>query len=122
MLLINCSGHPAPMIDVDGNDIDLDVVDIDVPNLDIPNASFQDVAHDLMNDILDNVDKDVLMRGNFQVMLPGLTPLAVSLLTLLHGFIGHFPSVRSSVRVDGGFRLSDPIDLFQVRLDGRDLR
>lgn len=117
-ILFNLSGHPVPA----GAD-EFEVLDAGVvPNVDMTDSQSIPTA---ATEIVSQLPKDVLSKGNFTVVLPGLTPLAVAIVTVLHGVSGGFNfRVAYSVREqDGAFRLIDqPLDLFQIRLDSRELR
>jgi len=51
------------------------------------------------------------------VALPGLSPLAALVLTIIHGLTGSFPTVQPLVRGESGFVPGPQIDLQTLRND-----
>lgn len=109
------SGHPAPKGATEEFET---VVDVPVPNAPFTSRGIATTAGALVAEA-EKASGGAVAWGDFEVMLPGLTPLAAAVLACLHGKSGAFPSVRFAVRTDGGFVLSDPLDLFTLRLSAR---
>ncbi len=113
-VLFNLSGHPTPP----GAE-ELEVISLPSPNVELTPASIQQAALETVK----SLPLDVVATGNYEVMLPGLTPLAIALMVVLHGVSGHFPRVRFAVRGEQGFKLHEESwDLMALRLSARELR
>lgn len=111
-VLFNLSGHPAPMGSPE------DTVTVPVPNV----VMAPDKISEAATVLVDTLPEDVVARGQYEVILPGMTPLAAAVLAVLHGRTGCFPMIRFSSRRDGGFVLSEPLDLQNLRLAARESR
>lgn len=116
MLLVNLSGHPAPR----GSEA-FAVCDVPVANVPVSARGVAAAATDLLGKVL-AAHREEVMRGEYQVLLPGMTPLAAAVLALLHGVAGHFPAIRFAVKGETGFRLSEPMDLQALRTSAREIR
>lgn len=113
MLLVNLSGHPAPR----GSE-GFEVFDVPVANVPVSAEGIAAAATDLVGGVL-ATHREEVMRREFQVILPGMTPLAAAVLAQLHGVAGHFPAIRFAVKGETGFRLSEPMDLQALRTSAR---
>lgn len=111
-VLFNLSGHPAPIGSPEGT------ITIPIPNVTMTPEKIAEAAEALVDQLPD----DIVTRGQYEVMLPGMTPLAAAVLAVLHGRTGCFPVIRFSVRRNGGFVLSEPLDLQNLRLAARERR
>jgi len=60
-----------------------------------------------------------LMNSGDQVVvaLPGLSPLAALVLTIIHGLTGSFPVIQTLIRSDSGFIPGPQVDLQTLRND-----
>jgi hypothetical protein len=60
-----------------------------------------------------------LMGSGDQVVvaLPGLSPLAALVLTIIHGLTGSFPVIQTLIRSDSGFIPGPQVDLQTLRND-----
>lgn len=112
MYLFNLSGHTPPK---GSEEFDV-IVNRDIPNI----APTPEAVARQAFELVDSLPQEALREGGFEVILPGMTPLAAAVLAVIHGRYGQFPAIRFAVRqADGTFRLSGRIDLQQVRMDGR---
>ncbi|MGI9951262.1 CRISPR-associated protein Csx15 [Moorellaceae bacterium AZ2] len=115
MYLFNLSGHTPPR---GSEEFDV-IVNRDIPNIPpVPEAVARQ-AFELVN----SLPQDVVREGGFEIILPGMTPLAAAVLAVIHSRYGQFPSIRFAVRQsDGTFKLSGRIDLQGLRLESSALR
>ncbi len=117
MLLLNFSGHPAPR----GTDKDkMDVIDLP-PVITNPlpievNKSVQTLVDEACND---EKVREAIVRGEYQVLLPGYSPLAAALISELAGRTGRLPTVRWGVRRRDKYYLSPPCRLQANRTAAR---
>jgi len=120
-ILLNLSGHPAPRGAEEAFD---KVVSIPVPNVDLGRAeAIKEAAQSLVKQALEDAElKEALRRGEAAVILPGASVLAGTVLAVLEGFSGTLPKLFWAVRTEGGFTLSEGLDLSELRLAGRSLR
>ncbi|MGI9862720.1 CRISPR-associated protein Csx15 [Moorella naiadis] len=115
MVLFNLSGHTPP----GGSEIYEQIVNITIPNIPVTNEGITNFA----KKILKTLPQYTMEKGEFEVILPGMTPLAAVVLAMLHGQYGQFPIIRFAVRQPNGtFKLSEPLDLQEVRLAAREER
>ena len=120
-ILLNLSGHPAPR----GAEKAFDkVVTVPVPTVDLGRAeAIKEAAQSLVKQALEDAElKEALRRGEAAVILPGASVLAGTVLAVLEGFSGTLPKLFWAVRTEGGFTLSEGLDLSELRLAGRSLR
>lgn len=119
-LLFNMSGHPLAngMLKKVKN---YTVVDIPIPNVDLstPKKLVNSIIQ-LMAPMFEYTRE--LKTGEYEILFPGMSPLAIAVLTTLHGLSGHFPTFRWTYRTEDGFALSDKMDLQKIRLEARDDR
>jgi hypothetical protein len=112
MVLFNLSGHTPP----EGSEIYEQIINVTIPNIPVNNESIVGYA----KKIIKTLPKYNLERGDFEVLLPGMTPLAAVILAMIHGKYGQFPIIRYGVRQPNGtFKLSEALDLQEVRLAAR---
>lgn len=111
-ILFNLSGHPAPVGSPE------DVITLAIPNVVMSPEKIAEAAKALV----DQLPEDIVARGQYEVLLPGMAPLAAAVLAVLHGRSGFFPAIRFSVRRDEGFVISEPLDLQDLRLAAREKR
>lgn len=120
MTLLNLSGHPAPR---GAEETFSKVVSVQVPNVDLSSATaVAEVSKALVKSALETEAKEAILRGEVAVLLPGASALAGAVLAALVGASGQFPKLFWAVRTEGGFVLSEGLDLAQLRLEGRALR
>ena len=119
-ILLNLSGHPAPR----GAEEAFEVYSVKVPNVDLSRSeAVAEAAESLVRKALEEAEvKEVLLRGEAAVILPGASALAGAVLAVLLGFSGTLPELFWAVRTEGGFVLSEGLDLGELRLAGRALR
>jgi len=116
-LLFNYSGHPLPS----------EPKGYLIKNFEIPTADLNtpkkvvDTVTSLLKPAYEEY-KDEILKGQYEIVLPGMSVLSTSFLVVLHGLSGHFPTIRYIYRIDSGFKLSEPFDLQKVRLTARDSR
>lgn len=119
-VLFNISGHPLPE-----NPKGYVTVDIQVPTADL---STPEKVIDLVKTLLALPYKDhldPLMKGEYEVVLPGMSIVAAVSIAILHGIGGHFPTLRWTYpdpTEKGKFKLSKPFDLQKLRIDSREAR
>jgi len=122
-LLINMSGHPLhpeTAKEVLSNGFSK-VLDIPVPNIDQTEGGFVEAAKSLV-EIVYKKHKKVLATGDFAILPPGLAPLSIGVISLLHGISGHFPTVVFLVRRDSRFAFGGCIDVQSLRNESRNFR
>ncbi len=112
MVLFNLSGHTPP----DGSNIYDQIYNVTIPNISLEAKSIIFFA----KKALSTLPQEILERGDFEIILPGMTPLAATVLAMIHGQYGQFPIIRYALKAEGGmFKLSEPIDLQEVRVKAR---
>jgi len=112
MYLFNLSGHTPPK---GSEEFDV-IINRDIPNIPPTPEAIARQAFELV----ESLPQEVLRQGGFEVILPGMTPLAGATLAVIHGRYGQFPAIRFAVRQsDGTFKLSGRIDLQEIRMGGR---
>ena len=120
-ILVNLSGHPAPR----GAEGAFDkVFSVPVPTVDLARKkALAEAAQSLVSQALEDAEvKEALLRGEAAVILPGASALAGAVLAVITGISGTFPEIRWAVRAEGGFVLSEGLDLATQRVAGRALR
>ncbi len=118
--LLNLSGHPVP----EGTKETFGkVVSVPVPNVDLGSGTaVVKAAKALVTSALETEAKEAILRGEVAVLLPGASVLAGAVLAVLVGVSGIFPKLYWAVRTEGGFVLSEELDLSGLRLEGRSFR
>jgi len=118
--LLNLSGHPVP----EGVEETFKVTSVSVPNIELAQkGAVAEASRSLVKQALENAEvEEALLYGEAVVLLPGMTALAVGVLSVLTGFSGSFPETRTVVRTSEGFKLSDDLGLGELKLAGRALR
>lgn len=110
--LFNLSGHSVPPTN---NKFDV-IVNRDYPNI----PPFPEAIRRQAVKLVDSLPQDVLERGDFEVILPGMTPLAAAVIAVIESRRGALPCIRFAVKQpDGTYRLSGRIDLQQIRAEGQ---
>jgi hypothetical protein len=127
MILLNFLGHPVPGPKPLHKLMWKKIVTVPVPTIymapEIAHNQVVERAGQMVREILQDPEvRAALSRGEYEVILPGLTPLSVTLIAILHGLTGHFPRIRFSIRTEGGYVLSEQLDLQVIRIQARDLR
>jgi len=115
MILLNFSGHPAPR----GTE-DMEVIDIPLV---IANPLPSEVSAKARA-VVDMACKDekvreCIARGEYQVLLPGYSPLAAALISELAGRTGRLPTVRWAIRRKDKYYISPPCRLQANRTAAR---
>jgi len=120
-ILLNLSGHPAPR---GAEEAFEKVFSVEVPNVDLSRKrALAEAAQSLVSQALEDAEaKEALLHGEAAVILPGASALAGAVLAVLVGVTGTFPVLHWAVRTEGGFALSEGLDLSELRLAGRALR
>ena len=101
-LIINMSGHPLSNYTLDSIKIKYNVNEDNVVNVKIPNVDLEKID-EFATEIINNLYSDYsqqLLTGNYAIIPPGLSPLAILVVTLLHGLTGFFPILQPLKRVD----------------------
>jgi len=118
-MLVNFSGHPLPEAAQKSLGKKYEIVDYEVPNLDVTSSkALVNSTISLMATFVGEHSAKI-KTGDFEIVFPGLSPVAIMVLTTLHGFSGHFPKFRWTYRTDNGFAVSEALDLQKIRLDAR---
>jgi len=105
MVRLNMSSHPNRHL------ADLGFVDLFL-QVDLADPQLPQKLRDILTNHIGD-DSDVVLTP------PGLAPLAVLTVTILHGITGSFPRIQTLVRGDGGFVPGPIWDLNQIRTDAR---
>ncbi|SMB96736.1 hypothetical protein SAMN00808754_1621 [Thermanaeromonas toyohensis ToBE] len=115
MYLFNLSGHSVPAKN-ERYDV---IINRDYPTIPpVPRAIRKQAI-----ELVDSLPRDVLERGDFEVILPGMTPLAAAVIAVLDNRCGALPCIRFAVKqADGTYRLSGPINLQRIRTEGQSKR
>jgi len=121
-LLFNLSGHTLPEVSLKQLEKKYEIKDIEIPTLDLstPEKAIKG-AKSILNKIYTDYSTEV-QRGDYEVILPGMSILTIISLTILHGISGHFPKIRYIYKTDDGFRVSERLDLQNLRIKARDSR
>ena len=124
-LLLSFSGHDmsSNAKQFAKNEFKVDkIIKIDIPNID-PTQVVRESEKILAEAITEHPEIwEALSLGNFYYIPPGMSPLAIVLLTMINAISGHFPLFTFSLRKDGEFVLAEAIDLHELRLKIRNLR
>ena len=117
LLLLNYSGHPLVE-----RPKGYDILDVEIPNIDM--GSFNKVVDGVAELLKTPYEryKEQLLKGEYEIIFPGASILTIVMAVVLHGISGHFPKIRYVYRTDNGFKLSDTIELQNVRLSARESR
>jgi hypothetical protein len=115
MILLNFSGHPAPR----GTE-EMDVVDIPPVIANPTPAEINKKVQALVDQVCEDKNvKEAIARGEYQVLLPGYSPLATALMAELAGRTGRLPTVRWGIRRREKFYISSPCQLQAQRTAAR---
>ena len=118
ILLFNFSGHPLPTTPKGYEVINSE---ISTANLSTPQKVIETIV-ELLRPIYEKYTDEIL-KGRYEIVLPGMSVLSNTMLVVLHGISGHFPKIRYTYRTEAGsFALSNTFDLQKVRLTARDSR
>jgi hypothetical protein len=102
-LKLNLSGHPNEKLSEMGY-LYLGALHVDLADVDLPNKIL-----DWLKPYLDNAD-------TVTICPPGLAPLSLIMVTVIHGATGHFPKLMSLVKTEEGFVPNENIiDLQNLR-------
>lgn len=115
MILLNFSGHPAPK----GAD-EMEIIDF-------PPVIANPMPKDVNEKVKDLVDKacqsekirQAIETGEYQILLPGYSPLTAALISELAGRSGRLPTVRWAVRRRDKYYISPPCRLQANRTAAR---
>ena len=121
-VLFNLSGHPLP----DGTPTTgySQVIDIKIPNIEMGDEqSILTSVIDLVNEMIDNSSELIIEQGNYDLIPPGMAPISLVLISILHGITGHFPNIRFIYKSNDGFKLAGfALKLQDLRINARELR
>lgn len=115
MILLNFSGHPAPRGSEEMNVYDIPPVIANPMPAEVNKKVQELVEHACENGKV----KEAVERGEYQVLLPGYSPLAAALISELAGRTGRLPTIRWAVRRRDKYYLSPPCRLQANRTAAR---
>jgi len=111
--LVNASGHPLPLEHPFEVVLDLGTSNVDLADPAKVLAAATKIAEAAAQ----------FVRDGALIALPGMSILSASVLAVLHGLLGHWPSVAYAARIGGVFTWSKDfvIDLHELRTEARTL-
>jgi hypothetical protein len=120
-IIVNLSGHPMKLFEENWNKDKDPSIDI---NFSINEENLVEEAIRLFCLIPEDIRFRIKCGEDVIFALPGLSKLAVLLITIIHAYSGKFPVITTAIRSkDGsGFIWQKPIDLYKLRIDNRLLR
>ena len=104
---LNLSGH-------DNADLASQNFDTFKLQVDLADPSLQDKTLKFLIDTVGLKSDDTVIMA-----APGLAPLAILIVTQVHGITGSFPTLVPLVRGSDGFTPGNPMDLQSVRMSAR---
>lgn len=123
IIIINASGHP---LSEKAEDVFKErygaetIVDISIPNADV--EDLVPSAENILKAAAENCGKK-LLTGEYVLVPPGFSPLAIVTIAMLHGVSGHFPLLHPLKKAVIGFVPTDnAYDLQIIRTENRNAR
>jgi hypothetical protein len=122
-IIVNLSGHhPMELFEDNWNKDKESPVDINFGNID--ESKLLDEAIRLFRLIPEDILLRIKLGEDVIFALPGLSKLAILLITIIHAYSGKFPVITTAIqsKEGKGFIWQKPIDLYKIRKDNRLLR
>lgn len=122
-VLFNLSGHPlSEKAEAEFKQTGINtIVNVEIPTIDYTPSSVVNSAVEIAKEMCKKALKQ-LLTGDFLIILPGYTPLAATLISIIHGIAGHFPNITFLARKDSVFMPAGNINLQALRTEMRTLR